>query len=172
MPEKNEPTISEGAIHKELDLIQDVIKRMADNSFKVKAWMMAILGGIVAFSSDSLFATADESNIYATLAFNAFLFLPILCFWYLDAFFLKTEKLYREMYKWVVNHRKETDGYLYDLNTFTRTVNGDEKTAINMLKKTGSIVGVMFSKTLLPFYIFPLIAVVIIILANTYEYNN
>lgn len=172
MPEQKLP-LSDEVIHKELDLIQDVIKRMAENSFKVKAWMIGILGGIVAFSSDELFATADESNLIITLAFNAFLLLPIFCFWYLDAFFLKTEKLYREVYKWVVENRKHTDAYLYDLNTFNRaTKEGgkEEATIKNLSEDIGSIWNIMNSKTLRPFYIFPLVAVAIIMAANILEY--
>lgn len=166
MPEQKLP-LSNEVIHKELDLIQDVIKRMADNSFKVKAWMIGILGGIVAFSSDALFATADESNLVITLAFNAFLLLPIICFWYLDAFFLKTEKLYREVYKWVITNRKYTDAYLYDLNTFERTYEEGES---DNLKISDSIWKIMRSQTLLPFYIFPLLAVGIIIVANIVQF--
>ena len=35
-------------IHKELDLIQDVIKRMAANSFQVKTWTMGIVTAVLA----------------------------------------------------------------------------------------------------------------------------
>jgi len=91
--------------HKELDLIQAIVTRMADNSFKVKAWLIGVLGAIVAFESDAIFGNADDVSVSLRLGLNALLFLPILCFWYLDAFFLRTERLYREVYKWVVTYR-------------------------------------------------------------------
>jgi len=167
MPENKLPLPTE-VIHKELDLIQDVIKRMADNSFKVKAWMIGILGGIVALSNDALFVTAAEDNLWITLAVNAFLFLPVICFWYLDAFFLQTEKLYREVYKWVVDNRSNTRDYLYDLNTFTRP--NSEGKEVNILADLDSIPKVMVSKTLRYFYLFPFLAVVIIIATNIYNH--
>jgi hypothetical protein len=86
--------------HKELDLIQDIIKRMAQNSFQ-KAWLIAILAVMVAFEREAIF-TGAGGNKGIAIMLNCFLFLPVLCFWYLDAFFLSTERLYREVYEWVV----------------------------------------------------------------------
>jgi hypothetical protein len=43
-------------------------------------------------------------------------FIPLLVFWFLDAFFLRHEKMYRELYKWVVKNRLTTDEYLFDMN--------------------------------------------------------
>lgn len=149
-------------LHKELDLIQDIIKRMAQNSFQVKAWLIAILSALVVLESKAIFAQAAADNTFS-IEMNLFLFLPILCFWYLDAFFLSTEKLYRELYKWVVKHRPRTDAYQYDLNTFTRTV-GEETT--NMLKPQNGVWAMMRSKTLLPFYAVPLLFVLGLVFYN------
>lgn len=92
-------------LHKELDLIQDVIKRMAQNSFQIRGWMIGILSVMVALQNKMLLSGADQFSPLAA----AFLLLPVLSFWYLDAFFLSTERLYREMYKWVVENRPHTD---------------------------------------------------------------
>jgi len=151
-------------IHKELDLLQDVIKRMADNSFKVKAWMMAIIGGVIALSKELLFIPSDgQINETATYGISIFLLLMIFSFWYLDGFFLRTEKLYREIYKWVIENRRKTSYYLYDLNTFSRTLDGKTK---NLFEEVDSIPKVMFSKTLIPFYIVPLIFVIGLFIFN------
>lgn len=139
-------------IHKELDLIQDVIKRMATNSFQVKAWLIGILSALVVIESKSIFAQAGSNNLFS-LEMNLFLFLPILCFWYLDAFFLSTEKLYRELYKWVVNNRPKTKLYLYDLNTFERKVDGVTE---NLLQKKNNVWHMMVSQTIWIFYAIPL----------------
>ncbi len=150
------------AIHKELDLIQDVIKRMADNSFKVKAWMMFIFGAVLALAKSGLLSSiggvAGNDDMMGYIAL--FLVATVLVFWYLDAFFLRTEKLYRELYKWVVNNRPHTDAYLYDLNTFVREVDGRQD---NLLARTPSVFKVMLSKTLLPFYILPLLLSLLIL---------
>jgi len=149
------PNTNTDIIHKELDLIQDIIKRMAHNSFKVKAWIIGILSALVVVKSEVLFAKADAENTFS-MQMNLFLFLPIFCFWYLDAFFLSTEKLYRELYRWVVRHRPDTNAYLYDLNTFVRKVNDNEE---NLILAKNGIWKVAFSKTLWPFYLLPMVFV-------------
>lgn len=139
-------------VHKELDLIQAIITRMATNSFQVKAWLIGILSAMIVFEKDAIFAEAGADKLLS-IKLNLFLFLPILCFWYLDAFFLSTERLYRELYKWVVENRPKTDAYLYDLNTFKRRVG--EGPEVNMVKPDNSIKDMMVSKTLWPFYMMP-----------------
>ncbi len=146
---------TESQIHKELDLIQDVIKRMASNSFKVKAWMMAIIGGVVAISESAIFSDGSKNiSEPAAIFVSLFLVMLVLVFWYLDAFFLRTERLYRKLYHWVVQYRQQTDEYLYDMNTFERTVSNKNHDLTSGLV---SVLDVMLSKTLLPFYMLPLL---------------
>ena len=152
-------------LHKELDLVQDIIKRMAQNSFQVKAWLIGILSALVVLESKAIFAQAASDNTFS-IEMNLFLFLPILCFWYLDAFFLSTEKLYRELYKWIIENRPHTYAYQYDLNTFIRTV-GDKTTYL--LKPQNSAGRMMWSKTLLPFYAVPLLFVVGVVFYNLWR---
>lgn len=156
-------------LHKELDLIQDIIKRMAQNSFQVKAWLIGILSALVVLESKSIFAQADANQVFS-IKMNLFLFLPVLCFWYLDAFFLSTEKLYRELYKWVVNNRPFTLDYQYDLNTFKRKRKMDGKEVEeNLIKPGNSVWNVMLSKTLLPFYFVPLLFVAGLLFFNFFR---
>lgn len=147
-------------LHKEIDLIQAIIIRMAQNSFQVKTWLIGILSALIAFEKDAIFAQAGANKALA-IQMNLFLFLPIFCFWYLDAFFLSTEKLYRELYKWVVKYRPLTSIYQYDLNTFKRIYIDSEgnKHEEYMLKPGNSVWNVMISKTLWPFYLMPLLFV-------------
>lgn len=151
-------------IHKELDLIQDIIKRMAHNSFQVKTWLMAVLAALIAFKNEEIFAGGGGDKTMAVWM-NLFLLLPIFCFWYLDAFFLSTERLYRELYKWVITYRPETSDYLYDLNTFQRTVGGKEE---NLVKKGNDVWSIIWSKTLLPFYLVPLFFVIGLLCYNSF----
>jgi hypothetical protein len=137
-------------IHKELDLIQDIIKRMAANSFEVKKWLIGILTAIVVFKHEELLG--GNANLILLLL------VPILCFWYLDAFFLSTEKKYREMYKWVITYRSQSDKYLYDLNTMEREFPIDNITNLS----ENSILNVMFTNmTLCPFYVVPIVFVIV-----------
>ncbi len=153
--------LDKAIIHKELDLIQGIINRMAKNSFQVKAWLMAILGAIVAFEKDALLVNGDNQE--ATIMVNAFLIVIIICFWLLDAFFLSVEKLYIEVYKWVVEYRNQTNKYLYDLNTFTREIDGVEK---RLILANNSIWNSMMSSTLILFYLGPFIFTLLLLIYN------
>jgi len=54
---------------------------MADNSFKVKAWMMGIIGGMLAFSKDVVFPAANaEFQVIPALAISVFLVLLVVSF--------------------------------------------------------------------------------------------
>ena len=91
-----------GYMLKEIELIQDVIKRMASNSFLIKGWAITL---VVA----SLLLRGSRHQ--AMIAF-----IPLLMFWFLDAYFLWQEKMYRELYSWVVTNRLRTGEHLFDLN--------------------------------------------------------
>ena len=94
-------------LHKEIDLIQACITRMANNSFLLKGWAISIIAVVLAL--------ADKAINPALL--SSILLIPLISFWYLDAFFLRTEKMYRKMYEWVLQKRNVDDStYLYDLN--------------------------------------------------------
>ncbi len=146
--------LSEAAIHKEIDLVQGVITRMAQNSFQIKTWFLAGISAIAAFGNDSLIASVANDERIAVIL-TIFLIIIIFTFWYLDSFFLSTERHYRELYKWVIKNRPHVTKYLYNLNTFKRE-DYDEKgnlEEVNLIKPNNSIVKVMFSRTLWPLYI-------------------
>ena len=120
-------------LHKEIDTIQLVIGRMQNNSFLLKAWTVSLIAVLLALTKDTFFAT-DFS------CFNFVLLVPLILFWYLDAFFLHKERCYRKLYEWVIANRKDTDEYLYDLN-YSR-----------FKDKVPNIAKTMFRGTLLCFY--------------------
>jgi len=89
---------------KEVEIIQDIIKRMAYNSFLIKGWAVTLV--VV-----TLLLRGTE--IQALIAF-----IPLLVFWFLDASFLWQERMYRKLYDWVVKNRWNTDEYLFDMNAY------------------------------------------------------
>ena len=94
-------------LHKEIDLIQSCISRMASNSFLLKGWAISIIAVVLAL--------AEKTIDPVLLSF--IILIPLISFWYLDAFFLRTERMYREMYKWVLEKRSmENKEHLYDLD--------------------------------------------------------
>ena len=89
---------------KEVDIIQDIIKRMAFNSFMTKGWAITLV--VV-----SLLLKGVKYQIWIA-------FIPLLVFWFLDAYFLWQERMYRKLYEWVINNRLKTEEYLFDLNVY------------------------------------------------------
>jgi len=136
--ENNKQTI----LHKEIDLIQDCIKRMANNSFLIKGWTVSLIAVVLALAKDKI------DFFYICLI----LLVPILGFWYLDTFFLRTEKMYRKMYEWVITNRLTSDERMYDLNPK------------NYEREVESTFKVMFSKTLRVFFGLPALVLIFIIL--------
>lgn len=111
---------------KEISLIQEIIKRMASNSFMIKGWAVTL---IVA----TLLLKGNKHQVLIA-------FIPLLVFWFLDAYFLWQERLYRKLYDWVVASRLKTDEYLFSMNAY------------RFKNEVQSILGVMFSVTLRWFY--------------------
>ena len=73
--------------HKHLDYIQSAISRMASNSFYLKGWDVTIVAALVALS-----IRESDWRLYGCA-----LLLTII-FWTLDAYYLRQEKLFRELY--------------------------------------------------------------------------
>ena len=70
-------------LEKEIDLIQSCINRMAHNSFIVKGWMISILAVLLGLLSKTFDVTI----------LSIVCIIVSICFWYLDGFFLRLERL-------------------------------------------------------------------------------
>lgn len=134
-------------LHKEIDLIQGVISRMANNSFLLKGWTITLIVAVLALTRDKII-----TNNYTFFALT--LFIPLFGFWYLDAFFLHKEKCYRKLYNWVIENRLSSDKYKYNLD-YRRFENEVE-----------SIFKIMRSPTLGIFY-----GIILVILIGLTIYN-
>ena len=111
---------------KEIEIIQEIINRMARNSFLIKGWTITLV----------VVTLLLKGNKYHTFI----AFIPILVFWFLDAYFLRLERLYRRLYNWVKDNRLKTKDFLFDLN-YKR-----------FEKEEQSVLRIMFSITLGLFY--------------------
>lgn len=144
-------TDKKSILEKEIDLIQNCITRMSQNSFNIKGWLIALLLATIALLPETI-------NIIAL----CFIIVAItFIFWCLDAFFLKIETLYRWKYNWVITKRIKSNDFYYNLNPHNKKMwllDSGEKP-----KKEPSIFEKMFSKTLWPFYL-PIIIVAFVII--------
>ena len=100
---KNKNNLKEYML-KEIDIIQDIIKRMAFNSFMIKGWAITLV--VVTL----LLKGTEKYQVWIA-------FIPLLVFWFLDAYFLRQERMYRILYDWVINNRLTTEDYLFDMKT-------------------------------------------------------
>ena len=68
----------------DIKIIQEIIKRMAENSFKIKGWTIGLIVIAIVFRAkiDSVFVA----------------FVPLLAFSYLDAYYLMFERRFRKLY--------------------------------------------------------------------------
>jgi len=72
---------------KHLEIIQSIITRMATNSFLLKGWTVTLTAALFALA-------AKDSN----LRFVLVALLPAMSFWGLDAYYLRQERLFRNLY--------------------------------------------------------------------------
>lgn len=130
-----------------LELIQGVISRMAKCSFALKGWAVTLVAALFALASK------ESNHTYFYISY-----VPIIIFWFLDAYYLYQERLYRALYE-KARHMKNED-IDFDLNA-----NCDEfKVGKN------KYFCCVFSKTELWFY-FPvaLLCLILVILPACYK---
>lgn len=102
--EEEQASVLREYLLKEVEILQDIIKRMAFNSFLIKGWTVTLV--VV-----SLLVKSGQQHVHLA-------FIPLLVFWFLDAYFLWQERMYRKLYEWVIAHRLQTSEHLLDLNAY------------------------------------------------------
>lgn len=83
-----------------LELIQEVVKRLAGNGFRMKSWSVTLVGVFLGLAVDS-------GNWGLALASIA----PTIVFWGLDGYFLRSERLFRELYRRVASLDEELEPF-------------------------------------------------------------
>ena len=122
---------------KEVEIVQDIISRMGNNSFLVKGWSVTLV--IVSLLFEGIF-------------YHHFLALiPWIIFWFLDAYFLRLERLYRNLYDWLIHNRLHNNTYLLSMDTE------------RFKNEVPCILQIMISKTLILFYGFLLVLIISVI---------
>lgn len=116
-------------LFKEIDFIQGCISRMARNSFEIKKWTVGLITIMLGVLGSNRFAALLDYPMKISL-----LLLMIICtFWYLDAYFLRLERLYRLKYNWVIkNHyfyHTVSYEYAFDLNPYNESMILDKKSS-------------------------------------------
>jgi hypothetical protein len=118
-----------------LEMIQNVISRMASNSFLLKGWTVTLVVGMLAF------ANIKEMN--ADFMFLALV--PALFFWVLDSYFIHQERLYVKLYEHVTTLKNDQIDFSLKASHYE--------------KETGGQVSAFRSSTLVLFYLPTLLVV-------------
>ncbi len=70
-----------------LEAIQRVIDRLSNISFILKGWAVSLVAGLMALASSG-----------SNQGFVLIAYIPIVVFWFLDAYFLMMERQYRKLF--------------------------------------------------------------------------
>lgn len=133
----------------EIELIQSCINRMEKNSFLIKGWAITIISGFIVLMTEKA-----NYKIIASLSI-----VILILFWYLDAVFLKTERLYRRKYDWVIQQRPKGN-----MDFWLNLEPTNKEMWIENQKIEVIIFKVMFSKTLLLFYLLPIMIALVVVI--------
>lgn len=90
-------------LFKEIDIVQSIINRMGYNSFLIKGWTITLVVIVLVLR--------DTHGLTYLAA------VPLLAFWFLDAYYLRQEQLYRKLYDWLVENRLKTKERLLRMDT-------------------------------------------------------
>ncbi len=96
---------------KHLEMLQNVVNRMASNSFLLKSWSVVLVSALLALSAK------DRRPLFAGVAY-----LPAVAFWLLDGFYLLQERLYREVYDRVRARKEEEIDFSMNTSGYTNRV--------------------------------------------------
>lgn len=116
-----------------LQMIQNVITRMSESSFKIKGWGIGVMLAIFSFAGNQ----GDKRCILFTIV-------PLFVLWCLDTYYLQLERKYREFYDYKLNEK--ADDKMFDMNYNNMKIEMKKVAKISFFR-------CMFSLTEILFYI-------------------
>ncbi len=122
-------------LFKAIDITQDVIRRMAQNSFHIKTWTVTLVAA-------TLLLRGGGAQVFIA-------FIPLFVFWYLDAYFLRLERVYRKIYETIIRDQPESVPEALNMDPRQFMKNSGAQADKNAVASEWKI---MLSKTLLIFY--------------------
>ena len=95
---------------KHLEMIEKIVERMGSNSFQLKGWavtLVTIIGALAAKETDKRFFLLS--------------FIPLLAFWFVDSFYLQTERKYKVLYRQVAEKGEKDIDFKMDTSQISYT---------------------------------------------------
>lgn len=128
---------------KHLEMIQNVITRLANNSFSLKGWTVIFTAAVLGF------AIKESNSNYIPLVL-----LPIFAFWGLDGYYLRQEKLFRALYGKVRKLDEQDINFEMDTSSVKNEVDSWRSTCVS-----GTILG-FYGPILIVILILILVAII------------
>ena len=115
-----------------INLIEEIIKRMANNTFIIKGWAITVISALLTI----------ENSFKANFRIDMIIIVVDGAFCFLDCFYLREERLYRNLYSEVIKCSKDKDCKIdyYNLNTKLYT------------NRRTRYINIICSKLILPLY--------------------
>lgn len=104
-----------------LEMIQDVINRLSQNSFLLKGWTVVLLSGLFGLAA----ADSDAAFVYVA-------YVPASFFWVLDAYFLRQERLFRALYDDVRSRPNDEVDFSMDTSAVASNVHPASRVAMSI----------------------------------------
>src|SRR4051812_16824990 len=108
MSNGSDPVIQPDDRRKHLELIQAVISRMAAASFQTRGWTVTI--------TTALMGVVVAAKLPSWVGFVGVV--PAVLFWYLDAFYLLQERLYRALYEDVIRPGSRVSAFSLNVDQY------------------------------------------------------
>ena len=124
-------------IEKYIDILQNSIVRMANNSSQCKTWCLTISSALIV-----MFIKGECSKQFMWL-----MLLPPILFWFIDAYYLHLENAFRDIYNSFINECKSSEEHQAPDTTYQ----------INVKSSFLKTIAKMFTMSTFPFYGFLLL---------------
>lgn len=139
-------------LFREVEIVQDIVTRMANNQFYVKGWSITLIVATLLL----------KGNLYHYFVG----FIPWGFFWFYDSYFLRLERLYRTHYAWLIKNRLRSEDLLLVVDRIKIEHDLRERLKKRYSHEVPCTAQIMFSKAVFPFYLLQLGAILIMILAE------
>lgn len=122
------------AVQNHINILQNIITRMASNSANSKTWAITIISAIIVLLIDK-----SKTNIFYIV------YLPLVMFYFLDSFYLGLERYFRTLYNKFIETVESNN---FDFNTVYK-ISGPKK----LCKKICLTISGAWSFSTTPFYV-------------------
>lgn len=107
--------------HKHLEFIQNVVTRLAQNSYLLKGWTITIVAATFAVS---ISVTSAWLVVIALL--------PTIAFAILDSYYLRQERLFRKLYNHVRQNPNDCEAFSMDISPFKSQVQSTPRILVSI----------------------------------------